>query len=148
MLKTILFTLVMNVLYFLSFGQSNRQFNGSVFDQKNKPVIGAKVVIRSINKNGITNALGIFTIDDLPQTFEIEISCMGYETLGIKLEKILDSIFYLNPKAIALKSVILSNKKVDVNQLIKLVKEDIPDKYELGYTRKKLFFREKPCPKW
>ena len=64
MVKTILFALVMNVLYCLSFGQSNRQFSGAVFDQKNKPVIGAKVLIRSINKNGITNAAGIFTVDD------------------------------------------------------------------------------------
>ena len=92
----------------------------------------------------VSNEEGEFRLqyDNESKQDSVFISCMGYETLGIKLEKILDSIFYLNPKAIALKSVILSNEKVDVNQLIKLVKEDIPDKYELGYTRKKLFFRE------
>ena len=70
------------------------------------------------------------------------ISCMGYETLKLYIPAIQDSIFYLSPKAIALNSVVLSNKEIEVSQLLKEIQKDIPKKYELGHTQKKLFFRE------
>ena len=116
MVKTILFTLVMNVLCCLSFGQSNRQFSGAVLDQKNKPVIGAKVMIRSINKNGITNAAGIFAIDDLPQTFEIEISCMGYETLNksISITENQDYKFVLESAYVNLNGIVVESNYAEL----------------------------------
>ena len=116
MVKTILFTLVMNVLCCLSFGQTNRQFSGAVLDQKNKPVIGAKVMIRSINKNGITNASGIFTIDDLPQTFEIEISCMGYETLNksISITENQDYKFILESAYVNLNGIVVEGNYAEL----------------------------------
>ena len=121
-----------------------QELSAKVLDSLNKnPIPFASIYIKS-GIGVVSNEEGEFRLqyDNVSKQDSVFISCMGYETLGIKLEKIVDSIFYLNPKAITLKSVILSNKEVDVNQLIKLVKEDIPDKYELGYTRKKLFFRE------
>ena len=121
-----------------------QELSAIVLDSLNtNPIPFASIYFKS-GIGVVSNEEGEFRLqyDNESKQDSVFISCMGYETLGIKLEKILDSIFYLNPKAIALKSVILSNEKVDVNQLIKLVKEDIPDKYELGYTRKKLFFRE------
>ena len=56
-------------------------------DNKNKPVIGAKVLIVTLNKADITNTQGNFIIDDLTQnTFEVEISCIGYKTLTQQIE--------------------------------------------------------------
>ena len=116
MVKTILFTLVMKVLYCLSFGQSNRQFSGAVLDQKNKPVIRAKVMIRSINKYGITNASGLFTIDDLPQTFEIEISCMGYETMNksISITENQDYKFVLESAYVNLNGIVVEGNYAEL----------------------------------
>ena len=116
MVKTILFTLVMNVLYCLSFGQSNRQFSWAVLDQKNKPVIRAKVMIRSINKYGITNASGLFTIDDLPQTFEIEISCMGYETMNksISITENQDYKFVLESAYVNLNGIVVEGNYAEL----------------------------------
>ncbi len=130
----------------LMFGSLNyaQELSALVLDSLNKnPIPFASIYFKS-GIGVVSNEEGEFRLqyDNESKQDSIFITCMGYETLGIKLEKILDSIFYLNPKAIALKSVILSNKEVDVNQLLKEVKEDIPEKYELGYTRKKLFFRE------
>ena len=82
MVKPILLSLVINLLYCFSFGQTPIRFDGSVVDNKNKPVIGARVLLKSLNKADVSNAQGDFSIDDLTQnTFVIEISCVGYETL-------------------------------------------------------------------
>ncbi len=70
------------------------------------------------------------------------ISCMGYKTLSIPFSKVEDSIFFLNPKTIELNSIILSNKQLDVKEILKEIQKGIPEKYELGLTEKKLFFRE------
>ena len=122
-----------------------QEINALVLDSLNKnPIPFASIYFKS-GSGVVTNEEGQFRLqyNNESKQDSVFISCMGYETLGIKLEKILDSIFYLNPKAIALKSVILSNEEVDVDQLIKQIKEDIPEKYELGYTRKKGFQNSK-----
>ena len=71
----------------------------------------------------------------------IYFSCMGYETLSQVASKFRDSIVFLTPKSIALNSVIVTNKDLTAKEIIKAIKRDIPDKYELGLTNKKLFFR-------
>lgn len=71
----------------------------------------------------------------------IYFSCMGYETLSQVASQFSDSIVFLTPKSIALNSVIVTNKDLTAKEIIKAVKRDIPDKYELGLTNKKLFFR-------
>jgi hypothetical protein len=70
------------------------------------------------------------------------ISCMGYKTLNIPYSKIKDSVFYLSPKAIELNSIILSNNQLDVKEILKEIQNNITEKYDLGLTKKKLFFRE------
>ena len=68
-------------------------------------------------------------------------SCIGYETLSHVASQFRDSIVLLTPKSIALNSVIVTNKNLTAKEIIKAIKRDIPDKYELGLTNKKLFFR-------
>ena len=121
-----------------------QELSATILDSLNKkPIPFASIYLKS-GSGVVSNKEGEFRLHFDKESTEdsLFISCMGYETLGIQIEKNQDSIFYLNPKAIDLKSVIISNKEVDVNQLLKLIKKDISEKYELGYTRKKIFFRE------
>ena len=71
----------------------------------------------------------------------IYFSCMGYETLSQVASQFRDSIVFLTPKSIALNSVIVTNKDLTAKEIIKAIKRDIPYKYELGLTNKKIFFR-------
>ena len=121
-----------------------QELSATILDSLNKkPIPFASIYLKS-GSGVVSNKEGKFRLLFNKESTEdsLFISCMGYETLGIQIEKNQDSIFYLNPKAIDLKSVIISNKEVDVNQLLKLIKKDISEKYELGYTRKKIFFGE------
>ena len=68
-------------------------------------------------------------------------SCMGYETLSHVASQFSDSVVLLTPKSIMLNSIIVTNNDLTAKEIIKEIKRDIPDKYELGLTNKKLFFR-------
>lgn len=134
-----------NCLFLCSFLNHAQELNALVLDSLNQqPIPFASVYLKS-GSGVVSNEEGRFGLRYNAQEAikdSLFISCMGYETLGIQLKEVQDSIFYLTPKAIALNSVILSNKEVNVKAIIKQIKENIPAKYELGYTRKKLFFRE------
>ena len=67
---------------------------------------------------------------------------MGFETLAIPYSKFNDTIFYLKPKAIELNTIILSNKQLAVEDIVKKIQENTSEKYDLGLNKKKLFFRE------
>jgi hypothetical protein len=122
-----------------------QELNAVVLDSLNQnPIPFASIYFKS-GEGVISNEEGRFRLSFDPQKTPIDslfISCMGYETLGIQLKEAQDSVYYLSPKTIALNSIILSNKEIDVDQLLDQIKENIPEKYELGFTRKKLFFRE------
>ena len=54
-----------------------------------------------------------------------------------------DSIFYLSPKTIELKSIILSGNDLNVNEIIKEIQKNIKDKYELELLKKYVFTRNR-----
>jgi iron complex outermembrane receptor protein len=119
MVKPILLSLVINLLHCFSFGQTPIRFDGSVVDNKNKPVIGARVLLKSLNKADVSNAQGDFSIDDLTQnTFVIEISCIGYETLiqRIELTENKKYIFQLEAALVKLDGVVVEGNYVELKK--------------------------------
>ena len=135
------------IICFLMSGTLNhaQELNALVLDSiSQNPIPFASIYLKS-GSGGVSNEEGRFRLlYDQQKTLKdsLFISCMGYETLALSLSEIQDSIFYLPPKAIELNTIVVSNKQVDVDQLLKNIKENIPEKYELGLTQKKLFFRE------
>ena len=128
-----------------SFLNHAQELNAVILDSLSQnPIPFASIYLKSgtgvvSNEEG---RFGLYYTEQQSPSDSLFISCMGYETFGIQLKEAQDSIFYLSPKSIALNSIILSNKAVDVQQLLNQIKDNISEKYELGYTRKKLFFRE------
>ena len=128
----------------INFSMRGQELNAIILDSlKQNPIPFASIYLKS-GSGVVSNEEGRFRlqVDASETTDSLFISCMGYETLGLSLPQAKDSIFYLTPKAIELNSVILSNKQLDVKQILKEIQKDIPLKYELGFSKKKVFFRE------
>jgi hypothetical protein len=99
-----------------------------------------------LNKKGvITNEEGRFSFimdEQTKATDTLFITCLGYEKLGKPLSYYKDSIIYLVPKAIELKSVIVSNQNLTAEEIIEKVRENIDTNYNFTLTKKRLFYRE------
>ncbi len=116
-----------------------------VVDKKtNEPIPYATVQI-SDNQGVITNEEGRFSIN-LEQTTSaldsIYISSMGYEKIAIAAQNTVDTIIYIQPKAIELNSVFVSNKKLTIEEIMEQVEERIAQNYNFDLTQKRLFFRQ------
>lgn len=93
----------------------------------------------------ISNAEGQFNLlldKTTTDTDSLFISCMGYESLGRTIGELKDGLVYLNPKPIALNSVIVSNKQYSAEDILDLVKSNLDRNYNRDLTKKRLFFRE------
>jgi hypothetical protein len=144
MRKTFYSFLVSFLLFINNFGYS-QELSAVVLDSLNQnPIPFASIYLKS-GSGAVSNEEGRFQLhykDEEVIKDSLFISCMGYKTLRLSLDQLQDSTFYLQPKAIALKSVILSNKQLSAKEIVKAIQEAIPQKYELGLTEKKVFFRE------
>lgn len=103
------------------------------------------VTIQFKNKGVISNDEGRFTLllnEDVKETDSLFISCIGYASIGKPLKEFTDNIIYLQPKAIELTDVIVSNKNYSPEEIIEEVKKNIKNNYHLGLTKKRLFLRE------
>ena len=137
--------LILIISFLLSGFLSNAQeLNALVLDSLSQnPIPFASIYLKS-GSGGVSNEEGRFRLQYEPTNTvdSLFISCMGYKTLAIPALQLQDSVFYLAPKSIELNSIILSNKQLDVKEILKEIQRDIPKKYDLSLTKKKLFFRE------
>ena len=135
----LLFSFLLSSIY-----SNSQELQALVLDSlSQKPVPFASIYLKS-GSGGVSNEEGRFRLRYKPTKSmdSLFISCMGYKTLSIPISQLKDSVFYLAPKSIELHSIILSNKQLEVKKILKEIQKDIPNKYDLRLTKKKLFFRE------
>ncbi len=135
------------ILLFFSFTimASAQTITSKVVDKKTNEPIPYATIQLSENQGIITNEEGRFSITldkNSSETDSIYISSMGYEKMGIAINKTADSIIYLAPKAIELKSVFVSNKKLTIDEIIENVEDRLEQNYHFDMTQKRLFFRQ------
>lgn len=75
-------------------------------------------------------------------TDTLTISCIGFKTISKPLNQFKDSVIYLVPQSIALREVVVSNKKYTAKELIEKVKENMARNYNFDLSKKRIFFRE------
>ena len=129
----------------LSSKLSGQEISATIVDSLSKKPISFATIYLSNNKGVVSNEDGEFKISyDLTskKNDSLFISCMGYKKLSYPISKFKDSIIYLPPTSIELNSIILSNNTLTAEQVIEQIRQEIPVKYELGFTKKKLFFRQ------
>jgi len=103
------------------------------------------VTVQVKNRGMITNEEGRFKFllnENIKATDSLFISCIGYASIGKPIMQFADSLIYLQPKAIELKEVIVSNKDYTPKEIIELVEDNIEKNYNTGLTKKRLFLRE------
>ena len=123
----------------------SQEISAVIKDSLTKEAIPFATIYLSSGKGIITNIEGRFKMQyDASKQLDdsLFVSCMGYKTIGYPVKSFKDSIVFLPSKTIALGSIILSNKNLSAEDIIKEVKKNIAEKYELGLTHKKIFFRE------
>ena len=141
-IKSVFFLLI--ILLISSALLNAQELTAVVKDSISQKVIPFASIYVNSGSGVVSNEEGHFRLqyDASEEKDSLFISCMGYKTLNIPFSKVKDTVFYLSPKNIELNSIILSNNQLDVKEILKEIQKDIPEKYELGLTKKKLFFRE------
>jgi hypothetical protein len=116
-----------------------------VVDTKTNEGIPYATIQFSEHRGIITNEEGRFSINlnsGQEQQDSIYISSMGYKKTAIPFETNLDSVLYIDPKAIELNEVFLFNNELSIDEIIDKVKENIPINYTKQPVKERLFFRE------
>ena len=141
-IKSVFFLLI--ILLITSALLNAQELTAVVKDSISQKVIPFASIYVNSGSGVVSNEEGHFRLqyDASKEKDSLFISCMGYKTLNIPFSKVKDTVFYLSPKTIELNSIILSNNQLDIKEILKEIQKDIPEKYELGLTKKKLFFRE------
>ena len=141
-IKSVFFLLI--ILLISSALLNAQELTAVVKDSISQKVIPFASIYVNSGSGVVSNEEGHFRLqyDASKEKDSLFISCMGYKTLNIAFSKVKDTVFYLSPKTIELNSIILSNNQLDIKEILKEIQKDIPEKYELGLTKKKLFFRE------
>jgi len=143
-MEKITFWLLSIVITFIFSNSQAQTLTATVLDSTSKKPI-PYVTVKLQNKGVITNAEGRFSFllpQEIKETDSVFISCIGYATLGKQIRDFQENTIYLAPKAIELKSVIVSNKQYTPEEIIDRVKQNIAKNYDQSLSKKRLFFRD------
>ncbi|MGB7843343.1 MAG: carboxypeptidase-like regulatory domain-containing protein [Salinimicrobium sp.] len=138
------FLLLLSLLLFVPLNQLfSQDYHARVIDaQTKKPVPYANVVFGE-HKGVVTNEEGFFSFNFVQQKPEsVQISSLGYEPVEIAIDSLQNLVISLSPSTIELKEVFVSNKNLSPLEIIKKVKEEISNNFDLGLGQKRIFFRE------
>ena len=122
-----------------------QSISSRVVDTKTNEGIPYATVQFSEHSGIITNEEGRFSINlnpGLEQQDSIYISSMGYKKTAIPFKATLDSVIYIEPKAIELNEVYLFNNDLSIDEIIEKVKENLPSNYNREPIKQRLFFRQ------
>lgn len=108
----LLFILLLNSLFLLS-----QNIKGVVLNKNNrKPVVECLVIIKGTTQSTITNEKGMFEFVSLAnqQNITFVLTTLGYTTIEYKLSTYKKDTFYITPKDVLLKEVVISADKKNV----------------------------------
>ncbi len=138
-LRLLFFTLI-------CFNSSYAQHISSrVLDKKTLEPIPYATVQFSQYDGIITNEEGRFSysLEKTPTSQDsLIISSVGYDRTAFALNTTIDSVLYIEPKAIELKSVFISNKNLSIEEIIENVEDRLSQNYNRDLSEKKIFLRE------
>jgi len=67
---------------------------------------------------------------------------LGYKKTGFTYENLLDSIIYIQPKAIELGGVYVFNKNLSVEEIVEKMEENLEQNHKNSFLKKRFFLRQ------
>ncbi len=129
----------------LSFQASAQSRTLKLLDAATREPIPFASVITGPQRGTISNEEGLFSLDLLAVGPEgLRISCMGYQTLELDRARLLAAgeSLLMEPAAIQLNEVRLSNRVLTADEIVAMARQNIPVNYPPGSTPYQLFYRE------
>lgn len=114
----------------INVGLENKKINGTVFDAKGEPIIGANVRVKGSTLGTITDLDGVFSLD-VPENAILEVSYIGYESQTVHVADKTQFSFILKEDTEVLEDVVVigygSVKKSNLTGAVASVKmEEVP----------------------
>lgn len=130
---------------FLTIGIKAQTISSKILDEKTKKPIPYATIQYGKNLGVISNEEGRFSFVVNSKTQKLDsiyISSMGYEKIGFTYETLLDSVIYVQPKAIKLSEVYLFDKELAVDDIIAKMKELLPQNINNEPIKQRYFLRQ------
>ena len=137
--------------YLFSVSLWGQELSFTVLDSLTKESIPFATITTNFKQNSITNEEGIFRLSKeggFTNQDSLFISCIGFKSYAKGVSQMLDSLIYLPQKSIELNDVILSQNNLSAGEIIKKVRQNIEEKYDLSLTKKMFFMRESSYENW
>ena len=122
-LKFTYLKLILIFFFLTNYSQENFTLNGYVLDENsNESIIGANIIVPSINVGTITNTYGFFSITVPKGNYEVQISSLGYKNISteINIIKNINTTFFLSENIESLEEVIVVKdlEEIDITKPI------------------------------
>ncbi len=120
-------------------------YSSRLIDAKTQKGIPYATIQYGESKGVISNEEGRFSFTMERETFDLDsiyISSMGYEKAGFSLERLQDSVIVLMPKTIKLGGVYVFDNPLEVDEIIALMKERLPQNMNNAPIRQRYFLRQ------
>lgn len=132
-------------LVFSSIYSQGQTITSKIVDGKTKKPIPYATIQFGENEGVISNEEGRFSfaIDSTTQKLDsIYITSLGYKKTGFTYENVLDSVIFIQPKAIELGAVYVFNKNLSVDEIIENVEDNLDKNHGKAYIKKRFFLRQ------
>jgi hypothetical protein len=142
--------LLLVLLFALAPAVYTQSLTGRIVDGQTGEAVPFATIVTGANKGTISNEEGYFSLDTAGLGSEnIQISCMGYETLEIPPDTLTENpILSLTPAAIRLNEVRIGERIPDADEIVRKVNENIAVNYNLDERDYSFFYRESEYMNW
>lgn len=133
------------VLLFFVFNATGQRRAAKLLDKENKSPIPFATIQYAKNEATMSNEEGDFEFEipkESASKDSIYISSLGYKTKAFSLLEAVPAILYLDEEIFQIDPVVLSNKKIDIDEIIESVKLNLSINYKSSYAKGELFIRE------
>ncbi|NNF19066.1 MAG: hypothetical protein HKN61_04765 [Flavobacteriaceae bacterium] len=141
-MKTLIFTSMFSLLLWTQL--TGQEISGRILDVNTGKPVAFATIQSDLMEGVISNDEGYFVLPHGKAASRLTISCMGYQTKTMPLEKLKtsDAVILLDEAVVILDEVMVSNLRPDPYQILRKVQERIPDNYDFDERSYRLFFRE------
>lgn len=139
-----IFTISFFIFGFI-FNSAAQKLTAKLLDKENHLPIPFATIQYSKNEGTMSNEEGDFEFEKPTQIVSqdsVFISSLGFKTKALSLQDSIPTIIYLEEEIFKISPVVLSNKKMEINEIIEKVKQNLSKNYKRSYSTSSLFIRE------